>query len=368
MNRGSLSGVLVLCSLLLAATGCRQRQRPVRKSWLTMGTFASVTVPADDARRLEKALPAVTNRAAAIAADLTVYNPESDVSRLNAAAGEPAFRPVSPHTLRMIEASRRIASLTDGAFDPTVGPLAEMWGFNTGTPPQRLPASERIARVLARIGLQHVAVSNGMARIRAPGVALDFGGIAKGYGVDLCYEELRNAGIENVMVNIGGNLRVGGQPEESRPWRIGVRDPFDNNRLLGTLSLCDGDAVATSGHYERFVTIEGRRYAHIIDPRTGLPVEGMAGVTVVAPTGVEADGLSTALFVLGPDGLSAVLARRPGLCAALVPNARPRALVATPAFLDRFQPAPRMRNRIRRAPRGEARLPAPPAVVPRPVP
>jgi len=347
MNGGSFRRRLVLCALLCGAAGCRQRQPPVRKTWLTMGTFASVTVPADDARRLEKVLPALTNLTASVAADLTVYDPESDLSRLNAAAGEEAFQRVSPHTVRMIEASRRIAALTDGAFDPTVAPLVEMWGFNTGAPPARMPSADRIDRVLARVGLEHVSVSNGMARIRTAGVAMDFGGIAKGYGVDLCYDMLRDAGIENMMVNIGGNLRVGGRPEAARPWRIGVRDPFDNNRLLGTLSLFDGDAVATSGHYERFVTIAGRRYAHIIDPRTGRPVAGMAGVTVVDRAGVAADGLSTALFVLGPDALPAVLDKRPALCAALVPDVRPPSLIATPAFLDRFTPAARVRDRIR---------------------
>jgi thiamine biosynthesis lipoprotein len=316
-----------------------------------MGTFASISAPARDRAKLHAALGAATGVVAEVVRDLNLYDPGSELSRLNAAAGGQARR-VSHHTLAVLAAGREVFAISGGCFDPTVGPLAALWGFGKGPVPGDLPDPARIAEVRALVGLDKVEVNGASVRLPVRGMTLDFGGIAKGYGVDMCYDSLRTAGLRDVMVNIGGNLRVGGRPSPERRWCIGVRNPFDRGRILGTLELEDGEAVATSGNYERFVKIGERTVAHIIDPRTGRPVEGMAGVTVVCPTAVEADGLSTALFVLGIERAASALGRRPGRGALLVPDRRPIEVYVSPAFRRRFSPAPGLEDAVRPLPAG----------------
>jgi FAD:protein FMN transferase len=154
--------------------------------------------------------------------------------------------------------------------------------------------------------------------------------------VDVCYDRLLAIGARDFMVNLGGNIRCHGQPCRGEPWTIGVRNPFNTGEIIGTLRLTNGMAVATSGNYERFVVIGIRAYAHIMDPRTGYPVSGMAGVTVVTTNGVQSDALSTALFVLGVDGSKAALSRV-GSCEALfIPNQEPLKIVTTPGLPSLF--------------------------------
>jgi thiamine biosynthesis lipoprotein len=132
-----------------------------------------------------------------------------------------------------------------------------------------------------------------------------------------------------MLINLGGNIRVGGQPEPQRQWKVGVRDPFHRTQTVGAIRLPAGWALATSGNYERTVEIDGKRYAHIVDPRTGLPVEGMAGVTVLCPSATAADALSTALFVVGMDGITALLAKIPQCEAIIIPDRAPLELWVT---------------------------------------
>ena len=133
-------------------------------------------------------------------------------------------------------------------------------------------------------------------------MSLDLGGIAKGYALDVCYDRLSAMGARNFMLNLGGNIRVRGTPRKDETWVIGVRNPFQTGEIVGAIRLASGMAVGTSGNYERFVTIAGKKYGHIMDPRSGRPAEGMAGVTIVATNGVQSDGLSKPLFILGPEG------------------------------------------------------------------
>ncbi len=175
---------------------------------------------------------------------------------------------------------------------------------------------------------------------------LDFGGIAKGYAVDVCFNELKDKGFKNYIVNIGGNLRVSGQATPTRLWTIGVRNPFDKSEIIGKLRLPSGMALATSGNYERFEYIDGKRYTHIIDPRTGKPVAGMAGTTVLSSTAVETDAMSTTLYVLGIDDGMAALAQTPDCCALFIPDKQPIQIIITPAFAALFEPLPEFRKQV----------------------
>lgn len=142
------------------------------------------------------------------------------------------------------------------------------------------------------------------------------------------------------MVDIAGNVRCSGMARPERPWTIAVRNPFDARHHLGTIRLTNGEATASSGNYERFVTLENRRYSHIIDPRTGWPVAGIAGTTVICTNATEADALSTTMFVLGPDGSHAVLAKIPTCHALFVLDKQPLRILVTPGFRARFTVAP----------------------------
>jgi thiamine biosynthesis lipoprotein len=139
-------------------------------------------------------------------------------------------------------------------------------------------------------------------------------------------------GAKNILVNLGGNMRCRGDGGGRDGWVLGIRNPFNRDAILGSVRLTDGMAVATSGHYERFVVMEGKKYAHIMDPRTGRPVVGMAGVTVIAPKAGDADVLSTTLFVLGPEEGQKLLTRFPGAHALFVPDEQPPRLIMSPGF------------------------------------
>ena len=177
-----------------------------------------------------------------------------------------------------------------------------------------------------------------------PEMQLDLGGIAKGYAVDRAFEALRDMGETDFLINLAGNMRAHGRPAPTRPgWRIGIRNPFAEGTHFGTLVLADGEGIATSGSYERYVIIDGVRHGHILDPRNGRPVSGMIAVTVVATSAMEADALSTALFVLGPEAGAELLQAHPGCGAIFVPDVHPRRLRVTRGLKDRFRPEPAWR-------------------------
>jgi FAD:protein FMN transferase len=195
--------------------------------------------------------------------------------------------------------SLNVARKTDGAFDPTVGPLVQLWGFLWKE--HRFPASNEIAAARARVGYHLVKLDSREHTIRflTNGVSLDLNAIAKGYAVDCAIERLRSHGISNAMVRAGGDLRVIGSPPGETAWTVQLEDPAKSGKRR-SIKLRD-QALSTSGSYENFFIRDGRRYSHLLDPRTGWPVEGIASCSVIGRTCTESDAWSTALFVLGPE-------------------------------------------------------------------
>jgi FAD:protein FMN transferase len=329
----STGAACAMTLLVLAALncGCARGRDPVRAQGLAMGTFTTLAVPRADAARLAEAAAVLRETFETLEAALSVYRPESDLARVNRAAGD-APVPIAPLTRAAVTAAMHYAEQTGGAFDPTVGPLLELWGFRGGAAPEHVPPPAARTAALDRVGVAGVRLDGNTLGLAAAGMALDLGGVAKGWAVDRAYTALQALDLSGFMLNLGGNIRVAGEAAPGRPWTVGIRDPFQADRLLGTLRLADGMAVATSGHYERFVEIDGVRYAHIMDPRTGFPVRGMAGVTVMARTAADADALSTALFVAGMESGAALLTRFSGAHAVFVPDARPARALPTPGF------------------------------------
>ncbi len=287
-----------------------------------MGTFASVALPATNLSCLDDATELARHALAEVESETSTFIPDSPVSHLNQSAGSTAIIPLPPHAATVFDLSQAAFVHSSGAFDPTVGPYMHVWGFRKKTPLE-LPSDHELQAAAARVGWDKVERTDSGARLTAGGMRLDFGAVGKGYGVDVAFERLQAAGLQDVMVNLGGNLRCSGNARPGRPgWLVAVRDPFlpYGRGSVGTLPLSHGLATATSGRYEQYVEIGGRRYAHVIDPRSGQPVAGMAQVTVVARTAAEADVLSTALFVLGIEEGCAMLRHYPGSMALFVPD------------------------------------------------
>jgi len=258
-----------------------------------MGTFAAVQcadhAAAPQARDIAQTVFDELN------ADLSVWKPDSPISAINRAAGTPDALPVSPAFTTVLRAALDTAARSDGAFNPLIGPVMRVWGFNGANARPAPPGPAELAEALALTDWRSVAFTptptGATVRLPRAGMRLDLGAAAKGYAVDVAWQRLIAAGHTNLLVDLGGNLRALGEAARGRGgWRTGVRNPFgDASAILATFLLRSGEAVATSGNYERFVIINGIRHAHIMDGRTATPVTGIAGVTVTAPDALTLD-------------------------------------------------------------------------------
>ena len=282
---------LCLAALGLAGCGPGAQESATQHRFMAMGTLVDVTVygvPAEDAaaaaREVEQLFHAL-HRA---------WQPQGDgaLGRFNAAlATDPAAAPTDADLGTLIEEANRLAQATGGLFDPTLGALVQLWGFDSAEHlPAAPPPPEAIADWRQQRPLQY-----------------DLGGFAKGVAVDRAIALLRARGIEHAIVNAGGDLRAIGRKGE-RPWRIGIRAPRDPAGVLAALETAGDEAVFTSGDYERWFEHDGRRYHHILDPRSGYPTTGLVSVTVLHADAGLADAAATALMVAGPEAWPAVAA------------------------------------------------------------
>ena len=252
---------------------------------------------------------------------MSTWDPGSELSRFNASASTGWFA-VSADTLAVVEEGLRVARVTGGAFDVTVGPLVELWGFGPDGVRAR-PSDEALAAARVAVGSAGIEARTDPPAIRKrdPRARLDVSAIAKGFAVDAIAVLLAEEGARGFLVEVGGEVRAAGRKAEGEPWRVAVeRPPPVAGAPPRVLELVDR-AVATSGDYRAVFEEDGTRYPHVIDPRTGLPVTtGVASATVLAATAMEADAFATALMVLPPaDGLR--LAEREGLAARLLVRA-----------------------------------------------
>jgi thiamine biosynthesis lipoprotein len=320
-----LGGLAALLLALLA--GCRPASAPpppvervpVEAKYTydnIMGTYATLTFW-DESARSQAAAEATMAVFREVNERFSNYLPESELSRLNASA---YAAPVacSDELWELLRTARTLHRQSHGAFDISAGPLMKLWGFHRKR--QTTPTPEEVAQVVARVGLDKVVFDDAARTVKftVAGMELDSGGIAKGYALDLAAARLRELGVQRGLLDLGGNLLALPEPPPGRPaYRIGIRNPRARETHLGVVSLL-GQAVSTSGDYERFVVIEGKRYSHLMDPRTGYPVEGMAAVSVIAPNGVLSDCLSTALLVNRGEHLAELQAAYPTLQALLI--------------------------------------------------
>lgn len=310
-----------------------------------MGTLAMVTLGAGYADRIEAVTEHIREIFDRLEREMSAYRPDSAISELCRKAGVAPVA-VSEDAYRVLDLGRHFGGVTAGAFDTTAAPLVRLWGFNGAQVPMVLPSDQSIRECLKRVDYRRLVLSDGTAFLPVAGMAVDVGGIAKGYAVDLAYDYCLSAGIRDFLIDFSGNLRAAGRPSWRESWQIGIRDPFDRSRILGRIALPGGLAVATSGSYERFVEIAGERFSHIIDARTGYPVAGTASVTVLCPDAVTADALSTAFFVAGLKGAPEILKKVPSVELILAPDRYPTDLLLTRGFAKLLTTQPTQRRSL----------------------
>lgn len=292
---------LILLLLALLLVGCTRSPELLTLSGPTMGTVWTVKLadlPEDvSAAELRNEIAAELE---AIDAEMSTYRPDSALSRFNRApAGERVLLPDG--LVLVIRAALRLAEETGGAYDPTVGPLVNLWGFGPDARREHPPIPAAIAEAKARVGWQRLRLEGNV--LEQPGdVYVDLSSIAKGYAVDKVLEALMRRGVRDCLVDIGGDLRVLGQRPGGQPWRVAVERPVPGERGIQSLLAVQDVAVATSGSYRNFFEDQGMSWSHTIDPRTGYPVQHQAvSVTVIHGNAMMADALSTALGVLPPE-------------------------------------------------------------------
>ncbi|MFY8135112.1 MAG: FAD:protein FMN transferase [Aquimonas sp.] len=283
--------------MLSVLVACAPAPEPLRLEGQSMGTGWSVLIGDPGAEEV-RARPLIEAELQRVVAQMSTWEPDSDLSRFNAAAPG-SQHPVPAQLQAVLRAALALAEDSGGAFDPTVGPLVELWGFGPGRPRQAAPAPAEIEALRSRIGWQRVRFEGGRL-IQPGGLSLDLSAIAKGYAVDRIAERLLEAGYLNLLIEVGGELRAQGQHPDGRPWRVGLEGPSVGGAATGIV-LRDR-AVATSGDYRQFFEQDGRRYSHMIDPRSGQPIaQAGIAVSVVHASCMQADGLATTLSVLGPE-------------------------------------------------------------------
>jgi thiamine biosynthesis lipoprotein len=273
-------------------------QEPVTRRYEggVMGTELAIEVAGTDAAELDRALEAAEAELRRLDDLLTDWRP-SELTRLNDEAGT-GPRGVPPELARIVARSLDIGHLTEGAFDVTYAAVGKLWNFKQEPP--RVPASAEIEAALAHVGYARVTVDLERSTIDVPsGMRIGLGGIGQGYGADRAMQVLMDLGVESALINVSGDIKALGT-KDGKPWEIAIRHPRDRERVLAVLPV-ENTCVVTSGDYEKCFELEGRRYHHILDPRTGYPSEGCMSATVVAPDCAAADALATALCVLGPE-------------------------------------------------------------------
>jgi len=279
-----------------------------------MGTLVEIKAVVGDlsAEDVDLAVAAAFDAVGRVDSLMSTYNEDSELSLVNREAHKAPVQ-ISPETTEVIAKAIELSKKSDGAFDITVMPLLEIWGFAKDLE-KSVPTQALIDEKLQLVGYNLIELDpvNREIRLKTEGTKIGLGGIAKGYAVDAAVKSLVAAGVDSAIVNAGGDLYCLGHKMPGRGWRVGVRNPVVDHVFLGYVRIADR-AIATSGDYENYFMADGVRYSHIFDPRTGRPsAGGPHSVTVVAETCADTDALATAVFVLGPEDGLKLLERLPG--------------------------------------------------------
>jgi thiamine biosynthesis lipoprotein len=294
-GRGGAVPVATILLLLLAATTTRAATLNDERS--AMGSRFEITAVHADEKKCLAAIDEAYDEIERIEQLLSEWRESSPTSEINRKAGvEPVVVPQELYNL--VRRSIRISKLTDGAFDITFHTVGHLWNFKSRSAP--IPDDEAIRAAMKDIGYARIILDDTKRTVflDRPGTRIGFGAIGKGYAANRAVFVLREHGVSGGIINAGGDLVIFGLQEDGEPWRVGIANPLARTKVFAFLDLTD-QAVVTSGDYENYIEIDGRRYSHILDPRTGYPVEELRSVTILCPDGELADALATAVSVLG---------------------------------------------------------------------
>jgi thiamine biosynthesis lipoprotein len=278
------------------------------KTAMLMGTVVDIKIPFAGAANRPEAAAAIDralDEVRRVEKLFSAFLPDSEVSAINATKKGEALK-ISGETFSLIERALAFSAVTDGAFDITVKPLVDLWAGARSS--GGVPADNEIIEARDRVGFRDLILDRraGTIAFGRDGMSIDMAAIAKGYAVDRAVKVMRDAGVKNAIVDCGGDMYCLGERSPGRQWKVGIRHPRDRGKIFMEFPLKDA-AVDTSGDYEKFFTASGKRYSHIVDPRTGYPVgDNVVSATVVAGDSVTSDALATALCVLGPKGLESL--------------------------------------------------------------
>jgi thiamine biosynthesis lipoprotein len=291
---------LMLLALQLAACG---KESLYQEQAYVFGTQVDVTIYGEDEAKARQAVVLVMKEFQRLHDMLHAWKP-SELSDLNTAIAQGKSRQVSPELAMMLKDAARVSAQSDGLFNPAIGGLIQAWGFQADDFKAVLPDEKKIAALVkANPQMSDLVIDSENVKSRNRSVKIDLGGYAKGYALDRAAAILKQQGIRNALINIGGNVMALGS-HGSRPWRVGIQHPRKPGPLA-TLELHDGEAIGTSGDYQRYFELNGKRYCHLIDPRDGHPVQGVEAVTILTHgehAGLLSDASSKPLFVSGVQG------------------------------------------------------------------
>lgn len=319
----------VLCAAALLFGSCARQVLPPQTT-LVMNTVCTINLFEAGTQEL---YDTIAQRLTEIDAAFNAHDPASLLSAVNAAAGTAPVR-VNGDLLAVIEAALSFARLTGGAFDPSIGPLVRLW--NIGSEHPRVPAPHETAAAAQLVNYQNVIVDRaaGTVFLTQKGMSLDLGGIAKGYAADEIVRILKQAQVPSALIDLGGNIYAYGKKAGGAPWKIGIKNPFDTSAAPAAALSAVNKTIVTSGVYERYFIEDGVRYHHLIDPHTGYPAQnGTVSVTIAADSSLNADALSTAVFILGAQkGFELLSSAFPDTGAAIITD--DRRIYMNQPFLD----------------------------------
>ncbi|MCG9596594.1 FAD:protein FMN transferase [Vibrio sp. Isolate25] len=293
---------LVVFASLLVLAGCEKPVEQVHLSGPTMGTTYNIKYISEEGVPSPQALQTEVDRLLEeVNEQMSTYRPDSELSRFNQDRTSEPFT-VSPQTATVVKEAIRLNGLTLGALDVTVGPLVNLWGFGPEARPEVVPTDEELAARKANTGIQHLTVEGNTLTKDIPDLYVDLSTIAKGWGVDVVADYIQSQGIQNYMVEVGGEMRLKGVNREGVKWRIAIEKPSADERAVQEIIEPGDMAIATSGDYRIYFERDGVRYSHIINPKTGKPIRHkVVSVTVLDESSMTADGLATGLMVLGEE-------------------------------------------------------------------
>ncbi|SMG53246.1 thiamine biosynthesis lipoprotein [Marivirga sericea] len=291
----------------------RDSQKPKTKevpyiyiSGEAQGTTYNITYSDDENRNFKQEIDSILNQ---FDLSLSTYIKNSEIAKFNKAD---SFQFKSPYFYPVLEKSKEIHEASNGAFDPTVYPLIEAWGF--GPEKVDFPDSSRIEEIKAYVGFEYINFTRQKVLKEKDKVSLDFNAIAQGYSIDVIFDFLKSKNVQDMMVELGGELRVSGKNENGDLWSIGIDDPkteADQQAKRVAIIKLDNEAISTSGNYRKFFVYEGKKYGHSINPKTGYPIQrDIISSTVVAPSCMEADAWSTAFMVTGLEQAKEILSQQ----------------------------------------------------------